>query len=240
MTTNTFGPLLAYDPATGQVARNASGQVYATREGGAPLTVTTLAGAPLSEVMTNSDGIVPAFVVEDHDEVFWRSGAYVFQLVSLAGIRDKVVAFTEGNDIRSVVDSSLLAYMAANPPTSTAGVVSLNGQTGNVTLSAADVGAASAAQGAKADTAVQPGALDALATKQELTTGLAAKVNSSTYTAGIASKVDKPTGTGVRAYDATAGTWVPVPAGSGSAIVIDPTPAQVQALPEGTLIARTN
>jgi hypothetical protein len=42
----------------------------------------------------------------------------------------------------------------------TGAVDSVNGQTGTVTLSAADVGAATAAQGALADTAVQPEALD--------------------------------------------------------------------------------
>ena len=44
------------------------------------------------------------------------------------------------------------------------GVVSVNGQTGTVVLDAADVGAATAAQGALADSAVQPGDLSAVAT----------------------------------------------------------------------------
>lgn len=44
------------------------------------------------------------------------------------------------------------------------GVVSVNGQTGVVVLDAADVGAATAAQGALADSAVQPGDLAAVAT----------------------------------------------------------------------------
>src|SRR5690625_878703 len=43
-------------------------------------------------------------------------------------------------------------------------VQSVNGQTGEVELAAADVGAATAAQGAKADSAVQPGDLAAVAT----------------------------------------------------------------------------
>jgi len=43
-------------------------------------------------------------------------------------------------------------------------VASVNGETGVVVLSAADVGAATTVQGAKADTAVQPGALAAVAT----------------------------------------------------------------------------
>lgn len=44
------------------------------------------------------------------------------------------------------------------------GVVSVNGKTGTVVLDAADVGAATVAQGALADTAVQPGDLAAVAT----------------------------------------------------------------------------
>ena len=43
-------------------------------------------------------------------------------------------------------------------------VISVNNQTGAVTLTASDVGAATAAQGAKADTAVQPGNLATVAT----------------------------------------------------------------------------
>lgn len=49
-------------------------------------------------------------------------------------------------------------------PTSNSGVDSVNGQTGAVVLDAADVGAATSAQGALADTAVQPGDLAAVAT----------------------------------------------------------------------------
>ena len=44
------------------------------------------------------------------------------------------------------------------------GVSSVNGQTGTVVLTASDVGAATTAQGAKADTAVQPGDLATVAT----------------------------------------------------------------------------
>jgi hypothetical protein len=55
-----------------------------------------------------------------------------------------------------------------NPVISAAGgggaVASVNGKTGTVTLSASDVGAATTAQGAKADSAVQPVALSAVAT----------------------------------------------------------------------------
>jgi hypothetical protein len=58
-------------------------------------------------------------------------------------------------------------------------VDSVNGETGVVVLDAADVGAATAAQGALADTAVQPAALAAYATDTELANGLATKANTS-------------------------------------------------------------
>jgi len=87
----------------------------------------------------------------------------------------------------------------------------------------ADIGAATAAQGAKADTAVQPGSLAPVATSgtytdltskptipaapadigaqpagdyatnTDLTSGLSSKVNSSTYTSGLATKQDAAT-----------------------------------------------
>lgn len=79
-------------------------------------------------------------------------------------------------------------------------VASVNGQTGTVVLTASDVGAATAAQGAKADTAVQPADLATVATTgdyDDLTnkpTIPAAQVNSDwNASSGVAQILNKPT-----------------------------------------------
>lgn len=55
-------------------------------------------------------------------------------------------------------------YISQSAGAGTSGVLSVNTKTGNVVLDAADVGAATAAQGLLADTAVQPGDLATVAT----------------------------------------------------------------------------
>lgn len=79
-------------------------------------------------------------------------------------------------------------------------VASVNGQTGTVVLTASDVGAATAAQGTKADTAVQPADLATVATTgdyDDLTnkpTIPAAQVNSDwNASSGVAQILNKPT-----------------------------------------------
>lgn len=79
-------------------------------------------------------------------------------------------------------------------------VESVNGQTGTVVLTASDVGAATTAQGAKADTAVQPGDLATVATTGSYTdltntpTIPAAQVNSDwNSTSGVSEILNKPT-----------------------------------------------
>lgn len=79
-------------------------------------------------------------------------------------------------------------------------VASVNGQTGTVVLTASDVGAATATQGAKADTAVQPADLATVATTgdyDDLTnkpTIPAAQVNSDwNASSGVAQILNKPT-----------------------------------------------
>ena len=66
------------------------------------------------------------------------------------------------NDVRKVFDGS--GGWIDDPSIGGGAVDSVNGKTGVVVLNAGDVGAATAAQGATADTAVQPGALAAIAT----------------------------------------------------------------------------
>lgn len=79
-------------------------------------------------------------------------------------------------------------------------VTSVNGQTGDVTLTASDVGAATTAQGAKADTAVQPADLATVATTGDYDDLLnkptipPAQVNSDwNANSGVAQILNKPT-----------------------------------------------
>ena len=75
---------------------------------------------------------------------------------------DVRVTTTEPAIDGSMVVRSIQVFTA--PGISGGSVDSVNGHVGTVVLGAADVGAATAAQGAKADTAVQPGSLSAVAT----------------------------------------------------------------------------
>lgn len=115
------------------------------------------------------------------------------------------------------------------------GVSSVNGQTGSVTLSASDVGAATSAQGGLADSAVQPGDLATVATTGAYgdltgtpTLGTAAAADASAFATaaqgGLAASAvqpgDLPTfGT---AASADTGDFLAAPAGAVPAYSVDP------------------
>lgn len=106
-------------------------------------------------------------------------------------------AIVESTDTVWVWDSDTSAWKDSDTKGQ---VTSVNNQTGAVTLTASDVGAATAAQGAKADTAVQPGNLATVATTgaySDLTgtpTIPAAQVNSDwNASSGVAEILNKPT-----------------------------------------------
>lgn len=112
-------------------------------------------------------------------------------------------------------------------------VESVNGQTGTVVLTASDVGAATTAQGAKADTAVQPGDLATVATTGSYTdltnapTIPAAQVNSDwNSTSGVSEILNKPT----LATVATTGAYSDL---SGAPTI--PAPTQVSTLPTASV-----
>lgn len=94
-------------------------------------------------------------------------------------------------------------------------VQSVNGQTGPVVLEAADVGAATAAQGALADTAVQPGDLATVATSGQYsdlsgrpTLGTAASANVTDFaTAAQGAKADSAVQPGQLSAVATSGNY---------------------------------
>lgn len=81
-----------------------------------------------------------------------------------------IITLTDGTEINAgevlpLDTTEKLKVYFNNPAPSGGGAVdSVNGKTGTVVLTASDVGAATTAQGAKADTAVQPGSLATVAT----------------------------------------------------------------------------
>jgi peptidoglycan/xylan/chitin deacetylase (PgdA/CDA1 family) len=74
---------LTIDPATGDKALNATGEIYALADTGfsTPLAALNSTGLPVT-LTSNSDGILPTFYVDDHTSVNWKSGSYVFPLVT--------------------------------------------------------------------------------------------------------------------------------------------------------------
>jgi hypothetical protein len=97
VTTYTFPALVAYDPETGVAASGAVGAVYALSDTGftTPLSATDLAGVPVAVVTANAYGIVPQIQVEDHAIVKWKSGDFIFTLVSWESLAaDSAAALT--------------------------------------------------------------------------------------------------------------------------------------------------
>lgn len=77
----TYAYKAAFDPQTLQLAQNATGQVYAVSDTAFtnPLPTYDLSGLPV-ELTSNMLGFLPSFQVEDHVELIWKSGEYVFHL----------------------------------------------------------------------------------------------------------------------------------------------------------------
>lgn len=120
-----------------------------------------------------------------------------YYIVTVAGSTD-----LDGITDWAVGDWAIYDGTAWSKVDNTDAVVMVNGQTGNVTLTAADVGAATAAQGALADTALQPGA------------------NLSTLTNDVGFLTDAPSDGSQ--YVRKDGAWVVVTGGGGSGDVVGP------------------
>jgi hypothetical protein len=167
ITQDYFDVSIAYDPATQLLQPNAVATVYDISDTGntTPLAITDISGNPLTNLISDGNGVFPQFiVVAGNSQVRAVSGSYATVITSVlgnegptgptgpgvpvGGTSGQVLAKSSGTDYDTEwVDQ---AGGGADP------VTSVNGKVGEVVLSASDVGAASAAQGALAMSAVQP------------------------------------------------------------------------------------
>ena len=74
---------LAFDGMTGEKAANATGQVFAKSDSSFANPLPTLDASGLAiELTSNNDGILPTFFVDGNTAVNWKSGDWVFPLVT--------------------------------------------------------------------------------------------------------------------------------------------------------------
>lgn len=92
MTVYTFGPFPAFDPVTAQPVRNATGQVYAATDATftTPLQIIDLNGLPLAALASGGQAIIPAFKIDGHAQVVWKSGPYALALASVTGLHEAI------------------------------------------------------------------------------------------------------------------------------------------------------
>lgn len=138
------------------------------------------------------------------------------------------ITVTDNGDVAAVANGGSASIVVSDGTSSGAGAVtSVNGHVGVVVLDAADVGAATTAQGAEADTAVQPGDLATVATTGAYsdltgtpTLGTAAAQNTTAFDAAGAAAAAQ---TAAEAYTdtAVAGRVASVVAGTG--VTVDAT-----------------
>ena len=136
-----FPAVIAIDEPSGELARNAEGQVYEVTDTAfvSPLPVTDLNGVPVASLRSSAQGVVPGFrVTATQPRVMWRSGTYVIEILSNAAVIESLAstAATAGAAQTSAQQSA--AAVAAFGSSS---VASVNGRTGAVSLTAADLGA---------------------------------------------------------------------------------------------------
>lgn len=175
----SFGPGPVINPETGDLVIDATGQVYAEVEGGTPLTV-RVGGGEVTDLQVGDDGILQQFFADVASVFVEFPGVTRYRLDSFDGVVTVVTAAQAAAE-----DAAQAAWDAVSSGGGGGDVSSVNGQTGAVVLSASDVGAlpastplfsgrysdlsgkptipstpqqvgaATAAQGARADTAVQ-------------------------------------------------------------------------------------
>lgn len=78
-----YRSILAFDAASGQKAANATGQVFALDDTTftTPLNPVDAAGVAVN-LTANGDGILPTFYLDGYTSVNWKSGSWVFPLVT--------------------------------------------------------------------------------------------------------------------------------------------------------------
>lgn len=88
MTDYVFDSVVAIDPATGFLATNAVGQVYAEADTTetTPLVVTDSGGIDMATVQSGPVGVLETFIVADYARVWWVSGGFKILLTSYTSI----------------------------------------------------------------------------------------------------------------------------------------------------------
>ena len=135
-----FPAVIAIDEPSGEIARSAEGQVYEVTDTAfvSPLPVTDLSGVPMT-LRSSAQGVVPAFrVTATQPRVMWRSGTYVIEILSNTAVIDSLTATAfQAAAAQTSAQQSAEAVAAFG----SSSVASVNGRTGAVNLTAADLGA---------------------------------------------------------------------------------------------------
>src|SRR5690625_121715 len=133
--TYSFGPGIALDPVSRTTAVSATGYVTASAESTEALTV-QIGGVETTQIQSGNDGFVQRFVAE-HPRVFLHfPGLTPYEVFSYSGAIEAV------NAAQAAAESAADAAWDAVGAGGTGGAVSsVNGETGDVILDAAEVGA---------------------------------------------------------------------------------------------------
>lgn len=88
MAWNLFPTMLALDESTGDVARNAVGEVFAPEDTAraTPLALQDPSGVSMSTAVSNRLGVIQRFRVDGRKYVVWKSGSHEVDIVSIEAI----------------------------------------------------------------------------------------------------------------------------------------------------------
>lgn len=88
MAWNLFPAMLALDDATGDVARNVAGQVFAPEDTAraTPLPMQDATGVAITAAVSNRLGLIQKFRVENRQTVIWKSGAHEVEVLSIESV----------------------------------------------------------------------------------------------------------------------------------------------------------
>lgn len=232
MTWYTYEAAIALDAVTGDVARSAAGQVYATADTAfaTPLTVTDLAGITRSELVANDQGLIEPFRVENNPQVVWKSGAYEIVLPSFQGVLDEAIA------------TRVLAEAAASSAQTAATAAAVSAAAAEAASASASTTAAGITDATPTGRAVLTAA-DAAAARTAIGAGTPAPV-ASTTTAGLvelATLTEAETGTDITRAVTPAGLAAAITqsmSGLSGTVYVTTENATLPDLPDNTLIAR--